>query len=134
MPDKPLKECSSPACHNLTKDKYCKDHSDTDKKNKIDRDRYNDKRRGSASSRGYDSKWTKARAAYLRANPFCENHKIKMKRCVMANVVDHIIPHNGDDGLFWDRDNWQSLCTQCHNQKTAREDGGFGNKVRGGRV
>ena len=42
-------------------------------------------------------------------------------------MVDHIIPHKGDEALFWDEDNLQSLCTPCHNQKTAREDGGFGN-------
>jgi hypothetical protein len=24
--------------------------------------------------------------------------------------------------LFWDRDNWQPLCKQCHDKKTARED------------
>tara|TARA_R110000765_G_scaffold127303_1_gene225318 strand:- start:145 stop:354 length:210 start_codon:yes stop_codon:yes gene_type:complete len=31
-----------------------------------------------------------------------------------ANVLDHIHPHGGDWAVFWDRDNWQSLCTQCH--------------------
>ncbi|WP_186318376.1 HNH endonuclease, partial [Bacillus pumilus] len=23
--------------------------------------------------------------------------------------------------------NWQPLCASCHNRKTAKEDGGFGN-------
>ncbi|WP_309304395.1 MULTISPECIES: HNH endonuclease [Brevibacillus] len=26
--------------------------------------------------------------------------------------------------MFWDRNNWQPLCEQCHNRKTAREDRG----------
>jgi 5-methylcytosine-specific restriction endonuclease McrA len=46
-----------------------------------------------------------------------------------AKVVDHIKPHKGDHDLFWDEVNWQSLCEPCHNKKTAREDGAFGNPV-----
>jgi 5-methylcytosine-specific restriction protein A len=42
-------------------------------------------------------------------------------------VVDHIIPHKGDKDLFWDSNNWQPLCKTCHDEKTAREDGAFGN-------
>lgn len=68
-----------------------------------------DKRRPSASDRGYDSRWQKARLAYLAKHP----------DCVMcgkpATVVDHIEPHRGDQRLFWDSKNWQSLCTPDHN-------------------
>jgi len=46
-----------------------------------------------------------------------------------ATLVDHIIPHRGDNNLFWDEDNWQALCTECHAIKTAKEDGGFGRVV-----
>ncbi|WP_085981300.1 MULTISPECIES: HNH endonuclease signature motif containing protein [unclassified Paenibacillus] len=42
-----------------------------------------------------------------------------------ATVVDHITPHKGDMGLFWDQGNWQPLCATCHSIKTAKEDGGF---------
>ncbi|MEK4492972.1 HNH endonuclease [Paenibacillus sp. FSL L8-0493] len=45
-----------------------------------------------------------------------------------ATVVDHIVPHKGDKELFWQRDNWQALCKACHDTKTVREDGGFGNE------
>lgn len=44
--------------------------------------------------------------------------------------VDHITPHNGDPELFYDLDNLQSLCIECHSRKTATEDGGFGNVRR----
>jgi 5-methylcytosine-specific restriction endonuclease McrA len=27
-------------------------------------------------------------------------------------------------GIFWDSNNWQTLCVSCHNRKTATEDGG----------
>lgn len=30
--------------------------------------------------------------------------------------------------LFWDQNNWQALCKPHHDAKTAREDGGFGNR------
>lgn len=39
-----------------------------------------------------------------------------------ATVVDHIIPHRGDQKLFWDRSNWQALCKSCHDSKTMTED------------
>jgi 5-methylcytosine-specific restriction protein A len=45
-------------------------------------------------------------------------------------VVDHIKPHRGDMTLFWDPNNHQPACDECHNIKTAREDGAFGNKPR----
>lgn len=64
--------------------------------------------RPSARERGYDSKWQQAREAFLKAHP----------TCVMcgkpASVVDHIIAHRGDKKLFWNRANWQPLCTSCH--------------------
>jgi len=48
-----------------------------------------------------------------------------------ATLTDHIVPHKGDMKLFWDTDNHQSGCDDCHNVKTAREDGGFGRKPIG---
>jgi len=33
---------------------------------------------------------------------------------VVADVVDHIVPHKGDHKLFWDPSNHQALCKQCH--------------------
>jgi 5-methylcytosine-specific restriction protein A len=33
--------------------------------------------------------------------------------------------------LFWDRANWRAMSKQCHDRKTAREDGGFGNPGAG---
>jgi 5-methylcytosine-specific restriction endonuclease McrA len=48
----------------------------------------------------------------------------------LASVVDHIIPHRGNAGLFWSRDNWQSLCTMHHSKvKQGIERRGFDTKV-----
>ena len=76
----------------------------------------------------YSSRWQKARAGYLRSHPLCRDHE-QRGLYVPATVVDHITPHKGDMVLFWDSGNWQPLCAACHNAKTAREDGGFGNKA-----
>lgn len=89
------------------------------------RTRQLDTARPSSRQRGYTTRWDKARLAYLKAHPLC-------MRCLQAGdytaaeVVDHVVPHRGDQGLFWDVSNWQSLCTLCHNRKTSKEDGGFG--------
>ena len=37
-----------------------------------------------------------------------------------ATVVDHVIPHRGDRKLFWDEQNWQPLCKECHDKKTGQ--------------
>lgn len=69
-------------------------------------------RRGSARERGYDTRWQKARAAWLAVHPLCV--------CCRANgiahpasVLDHIEPHKGDRQKFWDSTNWQGLCEWC---------------------
>lgn len=88
-------------------------------------------RYGTAPERGYDHRWRQARNAYLADNPLCAECD-KHGRVTPANIVDHIVPHKGNYALFWDTSNWQPLCKCCHDSKTAKEDGGFGNK--GGKV
>ena len=67
--------------------------------------------RPSAQARGYNHLWRKARADFLTMHPHCA-----MPGCNgHASVVDHIIPHRGDQSLFWHRANWQPLCAPCHN-------------------
>lgn len=68
-----------------------------------------DQTRPTARARGYDRKWDAARAEYLAEHPAC-------RECgATATVVDHIIPHKGDMRIFWDRKNWQPLCSHHHN-------------------
>jgi len=42
---------------------------------------------------------------------------------VPATHVDHNLPHRGDWWQFWDVENWQALCHQCHSFKTYKHDG-----------
>ena len=57
----------------------------------------------------------------FQSHPLCAECR-KQGRYTKATVVDHIVPHRGDQKLFWDRSNWQPLCKACHDRKTWRED------------
>ncbi|QXH44268.1 HNH endonuclease [Pseudomonas xanthosomatis] len=78
----------------------------------------------SSSQRGYDYRWQKARERYLQTYPLCV-YCARAGRTTAAGVVDHVIPHRGDQSLFWDESNWQSLCSPCHSSvKQAEEAAG----------
>ncbi len=76
-------------------------------------------RRTSSASRGYGSRWQKARATFLLSHPLCVDHEAR-GLVVAATVVDHKIPHRNDQRLFWDKSNWQALCKQCHDSAKQR--------------
>lgn len=60
--------------------------------------------------------WKRRSKEFIVRNPEC------MCGCGRrSEVVDHIIPHNGDYELFWDEGNWQALSKPCHSRKTMRE-------------
>lgn len=80
------------------------------------------KAKGSSSERGYTYKWQMARKAHLSEHPLCVMCTAD-KRITIATVVDHIVPHEGDQQLFWSRDNWQSLCKQHHDGAKAEIEG-----------
>ena len=113
MPTRPNVPCRHPGCPNLIPygSKYCEEHKGAHM--------YED--RASSTKRGYGSKWQAARKRYLRAHPYCVRC-LKEGRMTEATVVDHITPHRGDATLFWDENNWQSLCKPCHDKKTWNED------------
>ena len=67
------------------------------------------------------ARWDEERKAFLQINPFCV-HCLDEGRRRHATVVDHIAGHDGDWGAkFWDQDNWQALCRNCHAVKTGSE-------------
>jgi 5-methylcytosine-specific restriction protein A len=76
-----------------------------------------DKRRPSAAARGYDSAWSKARSGYLTSHPTCVMVVSGSQCGKPASVLDHVKRHNGNRALFWDKLNWQALCTHCHNSR-----------------
>lgn len=112
MPFMPPTNCKHSRCNKLVPygERYCEEHKPL---HKSDRD--------SASKRGYNSRWQKARLKYLHSHPLCVLCR-EQGRLTEATVVDHIIPHRGDQKLFWDESNWQALCKPCHDKKTWNED------------
>lgn len=109
---RPPRICSS--CGNIhSVDVLC----DRQREQQRARNARHDANRPSAHERGYNAAWRKARAEFLRIFPWCA--------CgAAATLVDHKTPHRGNDALFWDRTNWQPLCTHCHNSLKQREERG----------
>lgn len=77
--------------------------------------------RGTAAERGYGGRWLKHRRRFLKEHPYCVCGN-------PASEVDHTRPVPPTDPLFWDPANHQALCRSCHSRKTAKQDGGFGNR------
>lgn len=122
MPRKPRKPCSYPNCPELTESRYCDKHQKEINKS------YNK----SCRPYGYlynNRRWRKLRKQFLLEHPLCEVCK-KQGAVTVADVVDHIKPHEGNEELFWFESNWQALCKCCHDKKTAKEDGRWGKKGR----
>ncbi len=114
MPNRGPVPCAHPGCPRVVPygQRYCSEHTLL----------YRGDRK-SSGKRGYGSKWQRARARFLARpeNIFCVECK-KEGKLVRATVVDHIVPHRGDDKLFWDEKNWQPLCKKHHDIKTWNED------------
>ena len=112
MPYKQRVPCGQPGCGELIPpgSKYCEKHLPLHPE--VTR---------SAAGRGYGSRWQKESRFFLQVHPLCCMCQ-KEGRYVKATVVDHIVPHRGDEKLFWDQSNWQPLCKKHHDQKTGRED------------
>jgi len=89
-----------------------------------------DATRGSAAKRGYGRRWQAASKAFLQAHPLCQCPDCDdgRKRVTPSTVVDHRIPHRGDQRLFWDQSNWTAMAKPCHDRKTWQETiGGVNN-------
>ena len=107
--------------------------------------------RGKTAERGYGARWQRERLVFLAQpeNQFCVKCKargllnpgtMRMDGTLETNPrriglrVDHIIPHKGDQRLFWDRSNWQPLCADDHDITKQREELGLPTKVRIGLI
>lgn len=109
-PRRPLQPCLEPGCPKLVERGRCKQHR-----------REHDRRRGSFRERGYTRRrWDRLRAEHLVIEPHCRECARNGERR-LARVVDHVVPHRGDEALFSDPSNLQTLCPSHHTAKTALE-------------
>lgn len=73
----------------------------------------------------YTARWSRASRLFLIENPLCV-YCLKLGKTTPAQVTDHIKPHKGNINLFWDKNNWQPLCKQCHDSaKAVQESKGY---------
>lgn len=97
--------------------------------------------RANPRQRGYTHEWEKARAVFLAQpeNQFCVkcmdrgllnpgtmhiDGSLERTPRRIGLVVNHIIPHKGNQQLFWDRSNWEPLCHDDHDIVAQREEHG----------
>lgn len=120
MPAAPRHPCAYPTCAELVArgKAYCEAHLASPPK-------VVDVARARSQALYNTKRWREMRLAQLRKQPLCERC-LKEGRVTHARVADHVKPHNGDERLFFDANNLQSLCDHtspfnCHGTKTSHE-------------
>ncbi|MBX9877619.1 MAG: HNH endonuclease [Candidatus Obscuribacterales bacterium] len=119
----PLKICAEIGCKATGTKSRCDQHALKER-----RDR--EARRPKDHNKDYNStEWKQERKEYLEENPFCEWLLDDGSTCnQIAKHVDH--KETLRAGGRNDKRNYQALCHSHHSHKTAKYDGGFGNKKR----
>ena len=113
-----MRFCLHPGCTKRQREAYCEKHGR----------KHERQVRGSSTERGYGRVWRAQAKAFLQEFPLC-GHRPDGQRPVMsacheagrivdAVQVDHVVPHRGDQALFWNRRNWQALCRECGARKS----------------
>lgn len=121
MPARPPTPCTTPGCPRRS------DRGGRCERCRAGRAADTDRRRGSASARGYDRHWACRRRDYLLRNPACDlcgrlaetpDHWPRSRRqLILAGVADP----DADEHL-------RPLCDNCHRRETARNQPGGWNR------
>ena len=111
MPERQFVPCKLPGCPELLKPRrgeppFCPEHQ-----------------RPTAPRRGYNAKWRRTRARFLKQHPWCAHCAIEGRQ-VPAVVLDHVIPREALVDRVPDPDadyRLQALCRLHDNRKKAAE-------------
>lgn len=106
MPLRPLRACVVPGCSVLVSTGRCAPHAVALAHTRPNRD---------VRKWYYTETWRSLRLMVLTDAMYT------CAQCGMVQAeldVDHIVKHNGDPAVFWDRANLQALCKPCHSAKT----------------
>ena len=70
--------------------------------------------------------WRNLRAEVLAKDPFCVLC-LSEGIATPSTVADHIIPHKGDEALFWDKSNIRGVCKPHHDSDIQSDEhaGGY---------
>lgn len=123
MPPVAPKPCGHPGCPRLSVDGsgYCDRHQDDAKRKRADAYRRQDRRRGTATSRGYDADWRRARDRAMQdAGGLCVMCS-KAGRYVRATVVHHVQTVEDRPDLRLEPGNLMPLCRDCHEREHGRK-------------
>lgn len=66
------------------------------------------------------ARWRKLRWSVLVRDAFTCRMCGRLEHDTSKLVADHREPHRGDEAMFWDERNLQTLCEGCHNGPKAR--------------
>jgi len=113
-----MRPCATPGCSSLVKRGRC----DRCSKRKASKPTENRAAWYLQARHWYDSaRWRHQwQPRLLREQPLCVRC-LAAGKTVPSEVADHIEPHRGRYERFWDWDNLQGLCVQCHNAKSRSE-------------
>ena len=64
------------------------------------------------------ARWQRMREYQLTMEPLCR-YCLEREEVTAATVCDHIKAHGGDEQLFWDPENLQSLCAPLPRRREA---------------
>lgn len=108
-------------CMKKYRAKHPEKYSEEAKAKRLESQRRYDERRGSASSRGYDAKWTAFAKGFLKAHPLCaicgEPAKVVDHKDITADMMMDAW------GKFdYDESHYQPLCVKCNVRKGLTED------------
>ena len=65
-------------------------------------------------------KWRRIARHQIKTNPLCAFCLLENEH-IPATIADHVVPHKGDEQLFWFGE-LQSLCAQHHDGKKQRQE------------
>ncbi|MGW7598128.1 HNH endonuclease signature motif containing protein [Streptomyces antimycoticus] len=123
MPRRALQVCPTPGCPELTSQGRCD----------ACQQRAN-RRRPSPTAKGYDARWQRTRAAYLRAHPLCECEECEQLPALLRPRATEV---NHRDGLGplaprgHDWSNLQAMTKAHHSRHTAKEQpGGWNDRAQ----
>lgn len=109
-----VKLCNYPGCNEFTipHSIYCSKHKEHSNKKRI---AFRNAKRSNEAFYN-TSEWRKLKKKHLKENNYCvwcgSNNDLS---------VDHIIPPRGNTDLFFNENNLQTLCKNCHRIKTTQE-------------
>lgn len=105
---KRLAPCTVQGCPTLTRTNRCPEH-----------EREADLKRGTAAERGYDGRWRKIRADYLKRHPFCQDPEGCIEKATDVHHIDGAGPFGDNSDT-----NLEGLCHAHHSKRTAVEQPG----------